>query len=812
MPPIANPSVRCGSRAESPAGSSRPYACRWKTPSPARKICTTPATRKSSKSHRYPAPAPRRSALPDVLAAWPTMIWFSVMSLDAFPPTVSIWSETLGRPVSARYPAAGRTGVRLAASRGCGQPPSQQVSVGVTLCVCGLSACFSRSSAVARWSRGHGSSWPPGTWTRPASCWPARRRSMSPGSSALFRGPGRRVAFWLLAGGALFAVGVCLGDAITDLPTVADSSLAWLVLLIGECASNLAAVTSIGLIGLFPTGVPQSRGERAVLSATAVAAVLIPVALMASSQTPPAGLVPAGGAGHRQPAVHFGAWPGGAGPGRAAVHFFRVDLPRAGPAVPAVPAVGGGGPPPDPLDAGRHGERAARLRREQRCGDFQLGNGRDGSRLGALGARAAAGVRIAGGGAVRRRSRRHRPRRPPVGHLPDAVADDRRGLRRGGRRARHPRQPVPDGRRRDAAGRRRRPGVPAGAAQAGTAGRPVGVREAARRLRGDHPVRRAARDVARRGGPAAPARRRDTPGARPGVGARAPRRRDRDRRARSRHDRCPGLRGAAGSRGQHARPDRVRPAARRPAARRGPPPAGAPGRPGRDGREQPAADRGTDRLPGQDRARPGRRAAAHPAGPARRRPAGRRGADGQAGAGAGTAAPRRPAHRRAPGRAPAGPRRPARHLAGVRARDPSAGPLRPGAARGDRGTGRQAAARGGDRGRPGAARRPLPRAHRDDHLVRGGGGADQRGQARAGGTGARRAHAAGRAPDRRGARRRLRLRSAGRRADSGWPASPTGSRSCTGRCASTASQGGEPRCTPRSRFPRRAPSMAEPRP
>ena len=110
------------------------------------------------------------------------------------------------------------------------------------------------------------------------------------GLIGVFRGPGRRVAFWLLAGGALFAVGVCLGDAITDLPTVADSSLAWLVLLIGECASNLAVVTAIGLIGLFPTGIPQSRGERAVLRVTAVAAVLIPVVLMASSQTPPTGL------------------------------------------------------------------------------------------------------------------------------------------------------------------------------------------------------------------------------------------------------------------------------------------------------------------------------------------------------------------------------------------------------------------------------------------------------------------------------------------------------------------------------------------
>ena len=110
------------------------------------------------------------------------------------------------------------------------------------------------------------------------------------GLIGVFRGPGRRVAVWLLAGGALFMVGVCLGDAITDLPTVADSSLAWLVLLIGECASNLAVVTSVGLLGLFPTGVPQSRGERAVLSATVLVAVLLPVALMASSPAPPAGL------------------------------------------------------------------------------------------------------------------------------------------------------------------------------------------------------------------------------------------------------------------------------------------------------------------------------------------------------------------------------------------------------------------------------------------------------------------------------------------------------------------------------------------
>jgi signal transduction histidine kinase len=101
---------------------------------------------------------------------------------------------------------------------------------------------------------------------------------------------GHRIAFWLIAGGALSAVGDCLGNSITDLPAVAGSASAWLVLLVAECVSNLSVVAGIGLIGLFPTGVPQSRAERVVLRTSALVAVLVPVALMASSKTPPAGL------------------------------------------------------------------------------------------------------------------------------------------------------------------------------------------------------------------------------------------------------------------------------------------------------------------------------------------------------------------------------------------------------------------------------------------------------------------------------------------------------------------------------------------
>ena len=216
-------------------------------------------------------------------------------------------------------------------------------------------------------------------------CWPVRRRCMSPGSSWRFRRPGRRVAFWLIAGGALFAVGVCLGNAITDLPAVAGSASAWLVLLVAECATNLSAVTAIGLIGLFPTGVAQSRGERAVLRATAVAAVLIPVALMASSPDTPGGIVPGRGA-RASSALCSRKRFGPVEPVLAALQFTFAAWIFLGPILlylryrrSAAP-----GPSPDPVAAGRHGERADRLRRAQRRGDLQLGYLRDGQRLGAL--------------------------------------------------------------------------------------------------------------------------------------------------------------------------------------------------------------------------------------------------------------------------------------------------------------------------------------------------------------------------------------------------------------------------------------------
>jgi signal transduction histidine kinase len=111
------------------------------------------------------------------------------------------------------------------------------------------------------------------------------------GLVGVFRGRrGNRVAVWLLAAGATFMLGVCLSDAVTDLPVVAGASFAWIVVLAGFCASNASVAAGVGLIGLFPTGVPERPGERWALRITAAMAVVLPVLLMVSSPTPPASL------------------------------------------------------------------------------------------------------------------------------------------------------------------------------------------------------------------------------------------------------------------------------------------------------------------------------------------------------------------------------------------------------------------------------------------------------------------------------------------------------------------------------------------
>ena len=105
-----------------------------------------------------------------------------------------------------------------------------------------------------------------------------------------FRGPGQRAGAWLLATGAAFLLDVCLGDAV--LPLVRGSSSAWIVALAREWAGFACLVAAVGLIGLFPTGVPQRAAERWVLWAAAAMAVLIPVLEMVASPAAPPGFFP----------------------------------------------------------------------------------------------------------------------------------------------------------------------------------------------------------------------------------------------------------------------------------------------------------------------------------------------------------------------------------------------------------------------------------------------------------------------------------------------------------------------------------------
>src|SRR5215470_78621 len=106
------------------------------------------------------------------------------------------------------------------------------------------------------------------------------------GLALAFRGPGQRAGAWLLATGAAFLLSVC-GDAVV--PLVHDWPAGWIVALTRDWAGFACLVAAIGLIGLFPTGVPERAAERWVLWAAAVTAVLIPVLRMVVSPTAPQG-------------------------------------------------------------------------------------------------------------------------------------------------------------------------------------------------------------------------------------------------------------------------------------------------------------------------------------------------------------------------------------------------------------------------------------------------------------------------------------------------------------------------------------------
>jgi signal transduction histidine kinase len=122
----------------------------------------------------------------------------------------------------------------------------------------------------------------PGAGDRPAE--------LPGGAGTAGRASGRAVSAWLLAAGALFFIGICIGDALDDVPGVAQSTWAWALVLLADIAGNGSVVAGIGLVGLFPAGVPETRAERGVLGGAAAVAVALPVLGTIVSLTPPAGL------------------------------------------------------------------------------------------------------------------------------------------------------------------------------------------------------------------------------------------------------------------------------------------------------------------------------------------------------------------------------------------------------------------------------------------------------------------------------------------------------------------------------------------
>ena len=133
------------------------------------------------------------------------------------------------------------------------------------------------------------------------------------------RGPGRPVATWLLAVGALFMLDVCLDNALADARAVAGWPAAWVIVLAAGWVGNGSVVAGIGLIGFFPTGSPDRRSERVLLWVVAVIALAVPVLLMAASLTPPSALFqPA------EPGIHSPLYLAGLGaiePAAAALEF-----------------------------------------------------------------------------------------------------------------------------------------------------------------------------------------------------------------------------------------------------------------------------------------------------------------------------------------------------------------------------------------------------------------------------------------------------------------------------------------------------------
>ena len=104
------------------------------------------------------------------------------------------------------------------------------------------------------------------------------------------RRPGWPVATWLTGVGAAFMVSVCVGDAL--LPALTTWPGVWTLALLRDWGSTGSALCGLGLVGLFPTGVPGRAWERWAVRVAALLAVLLPILVAVTSRAFTAGSFP----------------------------------------------------------------------------------------------------------------------------------------------------------------------------------------------------------------------------------------------------------------------------------------------------------------------------------------------------------------------------------------------------------------------------------------------------------------------------------------------------------------------------------------
>lgn len=108
---------------------------------------------------------------------------------------------------------------------------------------------------------------------------------------AVVKLPGKPITSWLIASSTLFAVEVCLGDAVMPLlPSTAP--WLWIVALVRVWVGNLSVLAGTGLIGLFPGGVPKRTGERWTLGLIGAVALTMPIVQLVSNPVAPQGAYP----------------------------------------------------------------------------------------------------------------------------------------------------------------------------------------------------------------------------------------------------------------------------------------------------------------------------------------------------------------------------------------------------------------------------------------------------------------------------------------------------------------------------------------